>query len=85
MCVDLPRQNIAGISEPWSDLRWGNLLSRYATPLPRESAAKVRPFAGGTSDLLASCPRYQEFSKIPTRGADTRTTPYPACSLLIEL
>ena len=34
MCVDLARQNIAGIPEPWSDLRWGNLLSRYATPLP---------------------------------------------------
>src|ERR1700730_11319220 len=34
------------------------------------------------ADPLDSCLRNQEFSKIPTRGADTRTTPYSTCSLL---
>jgi len=32
-----------------------------------------------------SCLGDQELSKIWPRGADTGTTPYPACSLLIEL
>src|SRR5258708_34345182 len=34
------------------------------------------------ADPLDSCLRHQEFSKIPTRGADTRTTPHSTCSLL---
>src|SRR5260370_29565689 len=34
------------------------------------------------ADPLDSCLRHQEFSKIPTREADTRTTPYSTCSLL---
>src|SRR5258708_6967162 len=34
------------------------------------------------ADPLDSCLRNQQFSKIPTGGADTRTTPYSTCSLL---